>query len=494
MSSEEDYFDELECDLADEIKEEQEYVQLKRVTTVNSQTEQLNPSETLLEIIGLFKTLTHLSPDGLSLSEISQVLPKIADIKRILQQERIDFIKLLPSLNEIVPLIKNNIRLLHNYLILLYKGRFPELSSLIPSPLQYSKVITILENEDWSKNESDELLSHLEKEAKLTKEQILVLTMSMKTSFKNKEPLNIKTGTQILETSSILENLWRLQEDIGQYIASKISLIAPNMCLLVGSEIVAQLIAHAGGVLEFSRIPSCNIASIGKNKHLSHELHTLESGVRQEGYLFTSDLIQKFPVAIHKQMLRMLCAKVSLAARVDAGQKNGDRNTDLAQKWKTELSKKARKLSEAPTIAETKALPIPEDQPKKKRAGRKFRKYKEKFRLSHVRQLQNRMEFGKQEQTVLDSYGEEVGLGMSNTSLQQAVGAIPGSRRPAGNQAKLTKVMKHRISEANQQADEYLISLGHNAEHPNLSLGMAQKHKKQHTNPEEETIWFSHHL
>ena len=66
----------------------------------------------------------------------------------------------------------------------------------------------------------------------------------------------------------------------------------------------------------------------------SHELHTLESGVRQEGYLFASDMIQKFPVSVHKQMLRMLCAKVSLAARVDAGQKNGDRNTVLAHKWK----------------------------------------------------------------------------------------------------------------------------------------------------------------
>lgn len=493
MSSEEDYFDELEYDLADEVNEEKEDIQTKKLTTVNCQTEKFNPFEILPESIELFRTLALISPDRLSLSETAQILPKIVDLKRILQQQEIDFIKLLPFFNEIIPLIKSNIKLMHNFLISLYSRRFPELSSLIPSPLQYSKVISILENENYSKNESDELFFHLENKAKLTREQILVLTMSMKTSFKNKEPLDIKTRTQILEANSILENLWKLQEDIGQYIASKISIIAPNVCFLVGPEIAAQLIAHAGGVLEFSRIPSCNIASIGKNKHLSHELHTLESGVRQEGYLFASDMIQKFPVSVHKQMLRMLCAKVSLAARVDAGQKNGDRNTILAHKWKAELSKKARKLSEAPSISETKALPIPEDQPKKKRAGRKFRKYKEKFRLSHVRQLQNRMEFGKQEQTVLDSYGEEVGLGMSNTSLQQAVGATSGSRRSAGNQAKLTKVMKHRISEANQQADEFLISLGHNTEQPNLSPEMVQMHKKQHTNPEEETNWFSGH-
>lgn len=355
MSSEEDYFDDLDCDLADEINEEKQNIRAQKVTIVSDQPEQYNPFEILPKIINLFKKLTYQSTDGLSLSEISYILPKIADMKRIIQEEKLDFIKLLPSLNEIIPLIKKSIKLLHNFLILLYKERFPELSTLIPSPLQYSKVIILLEGEDWQKSEIDKLFPQLENIAHLSKEQVLVLTMSMRTSFKSKEPLNFQTRTQILETNTILENLWQIQADLEQYIASKISLIAPNMCFLVGSEVTAQLLAYAGGVLEFSRIPSCNIASIGKNKHLSHELHTLESGVRQEGYLFTTDLIQSFPVAIHKQMLRMLCAKVTLAARVDAGQRYDDKNTVLAQKWKAELLEKAKKLSEAPNIVDTKA-------------------------------------------------------------------------------------------------------------------------------------------
>ena len=35
MSSEEDYFDELEYDLADEVNEEKEDIQTKKLTTVN---------------------------------------------------------------------------------------------------------------------------------------------------------------------------------------------------------------------------------------------------------------------------------------------------------------------------------------------------------------------------------------------------------------------------------------------------------------------------
>lgn len=41
MSSEEDYFDELEYDLADEVNEEKEDIQTKKLTTVNCQTEKI---------------------------------------------------------------------------------------------------------------------------------------------------------------------------------------------------------------------------------------------------------------------------------------------------------------------------------------------------------------------------------------------------------------------------------------------------------------------
>ncbi|CAI4446668.1 ALI_collapsed_G0023770.mRNA.1.CDS.1 [Saccharomyces cerevisiae] len=96
--------------------------------------------------------------------------------------------------------------------------------------------------------------------------------MSMKTSFKNKEPLDIKTRTQILEANSILENLWKLQEDIGQYIASKISIIAPNVCFLVGPEIAAQLIAHAGGVWSSVAFPVATLRPLGRisTSHMSY--------------------------------------------------------------------------------------------------------------------------------------------------------------------------------------------------------------------------------
>jgi U4/U6 small nuclear ribonucleoprotein PRP31 len=52
---------------------------------------------------------------------------------------------------------------------------------------------------------------------------------------------------------------------------------------------------------------------------------------------------------------------------------------------------------------------VPKDKPKKKRGGRRFRKLKEKFRISEMQKQKNRMVFGGESQT--DDYtGESFGM------------------------------------------------------------------------------------
>ena len=186
--------------------------------------------------------------------------------------------------------------------------------------------------------------------------------------------------------------------------------------------------------------------------------------MRQEGYIYHSELIQSQDIGTHKQMLRMVYAKIALAARVDASLMNNmDKDiaidSNLGIKWKEEIIQKIRKLHEAPIITNSKALPIPEDKPKKRRVGRKYRKYKERFKMTQLRQLQNRVEFGKQENTVLNAFGEEIGLGMTKKSLQRKTKISKyGVMGKSNNNAKMTKAMKSRIKEANEQSNEYFFN------------------------------------
>ncbi|CUS21976.1 LAQU0S04e05336g1_1 [Lachancea quebecensis] len=374
-----------------------------------------------------------------SVLEVSKVYAYQSGIRRLMDEKSPTSAMLL---SQVQPVIQQEIGLLRKMIASIYEQKFPELESLVASASSYATVVRLLETKGVGELDLQEL------QGSISKEQLLVLSMAMHTGFRQDMKLPPKDSELLMHSISVLLGLCDLQNSIEQYVASLISRVAPNLCALVGPSTSAALIAAAGGLLELSEMPSCNLASIGNSKRVSGEVDFHESGVRQRGHIYHSDLVSGQPVAIQKQALRMACAKVSLCVRVDVS-KNSP-GGELGAKWKQDVLKRLRGLLDPPNISNTKALPIPEDKPKKKRAGKKFRKYKEQFQLSHVRQLQNRMEFGKQESTTMDAFGEEIGMGMANTVRA----AFTSSS--VNNRAKLRKSMQHRVAAESQSTQDFL--------------------------------------
>ena len=48
------------------------------------------------------------------------------------------------------------------------------------------------------------------------------------------------------------------------FVEKQMELIAPNLNNLLGPEIGSKMIASAGGLVELSRIPACNIQVLGQ--------------------------------------------------------------------------------------------------------------------------------------------------------------------------------------------------------------------------------------
>lgn len=471
-------------------------------STVNINTSLLTPLFDQKNTVNYFKelqSLCHLDrkrpqdvKDPHELSNVGQEHDHVIELLN--NGDNNKFMDILPILNDILVVVKDDLESLHTFLALKYNEKFPELESLLPNLVEYANCIRTLElTEDLSDNNINMALLN---DAKLTKEQILVLTMTIKTGYKRDVNSTMLEKENILKAVTLTNHLNEINGAINNYMNVNVHLIAPNLTALIGSKVTSLLIGHSGGILKLSEVPSCNLASIGKNKYQSHTQQTNFAGVRQEGYIYHSELIQSQDIGSHKQMLRMVCAKIALAARVDASQTNDldpsrERNDSLGVKWRDEIVKKIRKLREAPLTASTKALPIPEDKPKKKRAGRKFRKYKEQFKMSHLRQLQNRTEFGKQESTILDAYGEEIGLGMSKTSLNGPVESSRYIGSKTNNKAKLTKSMKSRVKGANEQSNEYLLSVTNDQleSTTNSEFPAAKRQKVADSNE-----WYSRHL
>lgn len=49
-----------------------------------------------------------------------------------------------------------------------------------------------------------------------------------------------------------------------QFVEQRMSLIAPNVCTIVGAATAAMLVSQAGGLGPLARMPSANVLILGK--------------------------------------------------------------------------------------------------------------------------------------------------------------------------------------------------------------------------------------
>lgn len=379
--------------------------------------------------------------DVTKISKLShKVDPIIATIEKYTSQKvsKKEEYNFLISVNDLSVEITNEISLVHDFIKAHYRKRFPELESLIPNAIEYSKIVKVLQN---NLNIDAENLSFL------SKEKTLVLTMSSIQAKDASENIKEDELEKIVGACDLLLKLEDSRIKISDYVASRLSIFAPNLSAIVGSHTAAQLMSVLGGLKGLAQTPSCNIASLGNKRAVGIGLG--HSGVRQQGYLYYSDLIQSVYPDLRKQAMRIVSGKIILAARVDFSSSIPDGSQ--GQKWRRDIEEKIEKLAEPPENKAPKALPAPIDKSSKKRAGRKYRKMKQRFELSELRKAQNRMEFGKQENTVTDGFGEEIGLGMT--------GSLSNIPINTNTRAKVSKNMKNRLEKATQDSEFFNQSL-----------------------------------
>lgn len=222
---------------------------------------------------------------------------------------------------------------------------------------------------------------------------------------------------------------------LTEYVQSRMNVFAPNLTALIGSLTAAQLLNFAGGIQGLAKVPACNIAAVGSRKQAQSGMATNVGGPRQQGFLFQSELIQEIPADLRKQALRIVSAKLVLAARVDSVHSSPDGST--GEQLKQDCLTRLDKLTEAAPNKGARALPAPDDKPARKRGGRRARKAKEATAMTDLRQAQNRMAFGKEEKEVGYGTGDGTkGLGMIGASNDGRIRATQVDQR---TRAKLSK-------------------------------------------------------
>ncbi|KAJ2235009.1 U4/U6-U5 snRNP complex subunit prp31 [Coemansia sp. RSA 485] len=330
--------------------------------------------------------------------------------------------------NEISTRISGEIMVVHRFLIDHYKPRFPELETLVKNPVEYARSIKAIgAAEDITKVEFGGILTNATR---------MVVTVTGSTTVGS--PLQADELQCVDEACECLLALVDAKQRIVGFIESRMPLIAPNLTAVIGSSTAAKLIVEAGGLTALSKIPACNIQVVGKTQQIAAGLSSI-TAKKHVGVIYYSDAVRNVPEDFRNKMLRKLSAKCALAARIDAQHESPDGL--MGKRFRTELDAQVEKLLEAAPANAIKPLPVPDDGPKRRRAGRKVRKAREPYMSSELQKQRDRLQFGKfQEETVV--MDEMEGSGMMGHSVGRVRATQMNNRAKAKVAKKYEKYMR----------------------------------------------------
>ncbi|ORX83034.1 Nop domain-containing protein [Anaeromyces robustus] len=442
--------DELIADLDDLGEEEEEIEENKDKNDTNDLLNDLddlddtdndeNQNDSNSKIMDLEEEKEMAIKEALTGKDDIQSVAKLASSKKLKDiMEKIEYFKSIPrteyhntgpveedpeydtivKANNMTADIDDEILIIHKYIRDHYQARFPELESLIPQPMNYIRAVKeIGDTAD---------LTQVDLRKILPSEIVMIVAVTATTSIG--QPLSKSEINKVLDACDMAFKLEADEKKIFEYVESRMSFIAPNISIIVGSSTAAKLMGVAGGLTALSKIPACNIQVLGATKKTNTGLSA--AGVqRHTGFIYYSDIINRTPPEYKMKATRLVAAKVTLAARIDRSRESMDGS--VGRKLLEEVEKKIEKMQEPPPGKTVKALPIPDDGPKKRRGGKRVRRMKESYAVTELRRAQNRMTFGVQEDEVSGIDSTE-GLGL----IRQQSGRIRAFQNDPRTKVKL---------------------------------------------------------
>ncbi|XP_048762205.2 U4/U6 small nuclear ribonucleoprotein Prp31-like [Ostrea edulis] len=343
--------------------------------------------------------------------------------------------QLIVEANNITVEIDNEINVIHKFTRDHYSKRFPELESLVPTPLEYIRTVQELGNNILENSKSNEVLQEI-----LTPATIMVVSVTSSTT--QGTELSPEELDVVNEACKMAVDLVDCKAKIFEYVESRMSFIAPNMSIIVGASIAAKLMGIAGGLTNLSKMPACNVQILGSQKRTLSGFSTAAI-LPHTGHVFYSDIVQKTPPDLRKKASRLVAAKCTIAARVDSFHESV--GGAIGDSLRAEIEQKLDKLQEPPPVKTVKPLPAPIEQSRKKRGGRRARKMKERLGLTEVRKAANRMNFGEIEE---DAYQDDLGFTLGALGKSQS-GKIRGPVVDSKTKARISKTLQAKVQKQN---------------------------------------------
>ncbi len=142
----------------------------------------------------------------------------------------------------------------------------------------------------------------------------------------------------IQELATNISAGYELRERLAKYLGKTSKETIPNLSAIAGSLLAARLLQLAGGLDKIARMPSSTIQLLGAEKSLFRHLKG-QGKAPKYGVLFAHPSIQQAKQENKGKVARLIAAKLSLAARIDAYSERDD-----GEKLKKELEEQINKV------------------------------------------------------------------------------------------------------------------------------------------------------
>jgi len=191
-----------------------------------------------------------------------------------------------------------------------YGYHFPELIKIVTDNNMYAKVVRIVKNR---KELTDELFEQLEEVVMDSAKAKAIIDASKSSMGMDISPLDL---INIQMFASRVIDMFTYRKNLHEYLHSKISQVAPNLSSLIGDQVAARLISHAGSLTNLAKYPASTIQILGAEKALFRALKT-KSNTPKYGLIFHSSFIGKAGSNNKGRISRYLANKCAIASRID---------------------------------------------------------------------------------------------------------------------------------------------------------------------------------
>ena len=191
-----------------------------------------------------------------------------------------------------------------------YSYHFPELSKLVSDHYMYAKLVLEIQAKEAISEEKLPAISEILKDDNKAQEVLSAARMSMGMEINADDLLNINIFAKRVV------NMSEYRHDMTGYLNKTVKNVAPNLGTVVGDQVAARLIAHAGSLTNLAKMPASTVQILGAEKALFRALKT-KSKTPKYGLLYNASYIGKANAKDKGRISRFLANKCAMASRID---------------------------------------------------------------------------------------------------------------------------------------------------------------------------------